>query len=126
MQISHVALWTDDLEKLKDFYVKYFGGKAGQKYVNPQKGFESYFISFDCGAALEIMSCKDVKSVSSKTCLGYCHAAFKTDSREEVIKLTKKLSEDGYKVVSGPRVTGDGYFESVICDPAGNLVEITA
>ena len=45
MQLTHIALWTNHLERLRDFYVKYFNGKSNEKYVNSKKGFASYFVS---------------------------------------------------------------------------------
>lgn len=126
MHISHIALWTRDIEVLKDFYVKYFGGIANKKYQNQAKGFESYFISFPEGSALEIMSKTTITEAPLQEYLGYCHLAIKTSGRLEVDILTERLRADGIKVVSEPRTTGDGYYESVVEDPSGNKVEITA
>lgn len=126
MFISHIALWTQDLEIIKDFYVKYFGGTSNQKYVNPAKGFESYFISFSQGPSLEIMRRTDITKNPQAELLGYCHIAFKLGSKEAVINLTEQLHKDGYQVLGQPRTTGDGYFESIIADPCGNRVELVA
>ena len=126
MQIAHLALWSQDIDKLKDFYIKYFGGTSNQKYVNAAKGFESYFISFEGGCALELMKRTDISFRPRQETLGYCHIAFKVGSHEKVIELTNTLAQDGYTVAGLPSVTGDGYFESVILDPDGNRVEIVA
>ena len=128
MKIEHIALWTDDLEKLKAFYEEYFGGKSGTKYMNPESGFESYFIMFDGGARLELMRQPMVLShpgENGRQYLGYAHMAFSVGSSEAVDSLTERLYKDGYEVISGPRTTGDGYYESCILDPDGNRVEIT-
>ena len=125
MHISHIAIWTQQLEKLKDFYITYFGGKSNDKYVNPIKGFESYFISFDRDtSALEIMYRKDV-TTQNIDCIGLTHFAFSLGSKEGVIELTERLRKGGYAIAGEPRTTGDGYFESVVLDPDGNRVEIT-
>ncbi len=126
MQIAHIALWSENIDKLKDFYIKYFGGVSNQKYINAAKGFESYFISFEGGCALELMKRADISFRPRQKTLGYCHIAFKVGSQEKVIELTNTLAQDGYTVAGLPRVTGDGYFESVILDPEGNRVEIVA
>jgi len=126
MHISHIALWTDNLERLKDFYVKYFGGTSNQKYINAAKGFESYFISFEGGCSLELMKRTDITFRPKQETLGYCHFAFKVGSHEKVIALTNLLAQEGYTVAGLPRLTGDGYFESVILDPDGNRVELVA
>lgn len=127
MKLSHIALWTTQLEELREFYTTYFDGRSGEKYVNPAKGFESYFIHFSSGAALEIMRSTAVTDKSSgKPSIGLCHMAFETSGKEEVNALTERFREDGYRVVSEPRTTGDGFYESSIADPDGNLVEIIA
>ena len=126
MRISHVAIWTKDLEKLKEFYCRYFGGRSNELYVNATKGFKSYFITFDGDTSLEIMSRTGIEEKSPAVYLGLCHIAFLLPDRESVINMTEKLGKDGYKIVGMPRVTGDGFFESVIGDPDGNLVELTA
>jgi lactoylglutathione lyase len=129
MRIEHVALWTRDLEGMKDFYVGFFGGKANEKYVNPRTGFESYFISFDSGARLEIMRKANVpanKNDVDEQYVGLIHVALSTGSREAVDGLTEELRAAGFRVVSEPRQTGDGYYESCVLDPDGNRVEITA
>lgn len=126
MRIEHVALWTKDLEKLKDFYIRYFNASANEKYTNPVKKFQSYFLTFEGGARLEIMRRPDIEERDdSKTYFGYAHIAFAVGSKEKVLELTETLRNDGYVVHSEPRTTGDGYFESGVLDPEGNLVEIT-
>lgn len=125
MQIEHIAIWTNNLEKLKEFYVNYFDGQAGEKYYNPKKEFESYFIEFESGARLEIMRKAGIKDKVQKEVLGYAHLAFSVGSKEKVDQLTNNLEEAGYEVVGGPRRTGDGYYESSVLDPDGNKVEIT-
>jgi lactoylglutathione lyase len=128
VHIEHVALWTRDLERLKAFYETYFQARAGDKYVNPDKQFESYFLTFSSGARLELMrmptipeSLNDVEAQFT----GYIHLALSVGSRKQVDDLTARLREDGYRVVDGPRQTGDGYYESCILDPDGNRIEIT-
>ncbi|MFC1996102.1 VOC family protein [Chloroflexota bacterium] len=127
MKIEHIAIWTRDLERLKDFYLIYFDAQANEKYVNPSNGFESYFLSFASGPRVELMSRLDVEPNASAPDypVGFTHLAFSVGSKERVDSLTDKLRQDDYKVVSEPRTTGDGYYESIIADPDGNLVEIT-
>lgn len=124
MKIHHIAIWTYRLEELREFYMRYFSGKSNEKYVNPRKGFESYFISFDEGATLELMSRTDVQDVAmEENRLGLTHFAMSFGSREEVLRTTEQLRSDGYTIAGEPRTSGDGYFESVILDPDGNRVE---
>jgi len=127
MTIHHAAIYTLNLERLKDFYCRWFGGETGPAYVNPEKAFSSYFIRFGPGAALELMHRAHLKeSVRSEFTAGYAHLAFSTGSEEAVENLTKRMREGGVPVVSGPRRTGDGCYESCVLDPDGNRVEITA
>ena len=126
MHIEHVALWTADLERLRAFYCEVLGATASAPYCNPRTGFGSYFLSFGHGARLEIMSRPDVGERPSRTPLGYAHLALRVGDRGVVDRLTEDLRARGVPVVSGPRVTGDGYYESVIEDPDGNLIEICA
>lgn len=126
MYIEHVAMYVNDLEAARDFFVKYFHAASNQGYHNKTTNFRSYFLSFDDGARLEIMK-KPVMTESVKDLVhtGYIHIAFSLGSQEEVDKLTEKLENDGYDVVSGPRITGDGYYESCIVGIEGNQIEIT-
>lgn len=127
MKIEHIAIWTKDLELLKDFYCRYFNGTAGEKYHNPKKNFTSYFISFETGSRLEIMHTPAVTTGRSTGSVyaGLAHLSVSCGSREAVNGLTERLRSDGYTIAGEPRVTGDGYYESVVEDPEGNLVEIT-
>lgn len=127
MNIAHIAIWTKDLEAMKDFYCKYFMGKSNQKYTNPIKGFESYFISFESGTNLELMRKQTVnKPLDTEERLGITHIAFKLGSKDAVLSLTETLRSDGFCIVGEPRTSGDGYFESVIFDVEGNLIELLA
>ena len=128
MHIEHVALWTKDLEILKAFYEQYFQAEAGEKYSNPAKHFESYFLRFASGARLELMRRPDIPERpgdAETQVAGYTHLAFATGSEANVDALTQRLHQDGYRVVDGPRRTGDGYYESTVLDPDGNGIEIT-
>ncbi len=126
MKLTHVALWTTQLESSRAFYETYFGGTSGEKYVNPAKGFESYLVRFGDGTSLEIMRSTGVTERSDRTYTGWCHIAFDAGTQQGVEALTERLRGDGYRIISEPRVTGDGYYESVAADPDGNLVEIVA
>lgn len=126
MRIEHVALWTHDLERLKDFYSRYFDAQVNDKYQNPRTGFESYFLAFGDGARLEIMQKSAIlASRNEGEATGYVHIAMAVGSEEAVNALTETLRGDGYRVVGEPRTTGDGYYESVVLDPDGNRIEIT-
>ena len=126
MRIEHIAMYVDDLEAARDFFVSFLGGRANDGYHNKNTGFRSYFISFDDGARLEIMNkpeMTDIEKPLNRT--GYIHIAFSVGRRERVNKLTEELRSAGYEVVSGPRTTGDGYYESCVVAFEGNQIEIT-
>ncbi|BFK81104.1 MULTISPECIES: VOC family protein [Clostridium] len=126
MRIEHIAMYVNDLEATKEFFVKFFNASSNDKYNNPKTGLQTYFLTFEDNARLEIMTRPDV--VSSKKSLmqtGYIHLAFSVGSKEKVDELTTELKEAGYEVLSGPRTTGDGYYESCILGPEGNQIEIT-
>ncbi len=128
MKIEHIAVWTANLEGLKHFYEEYFGGVSGAKYINRNKCFESYFLTFQEGCRLELMQMPTVPDNQNNTMdqyLGIIHMAFSVGSREAVDELTEKIRRAGYSVVGEPRQTGDGYYESCILDPDGNRIEIT-
>lgn len=125
MKIEHIAIYYRNLEKAKGFFVKYFGASAGQLYRNEKTGFSSYFLTFEDGARLEIMNRPDVCEKESRPLGGLHHIAFSVGSREKVDELTDRLRRDGFSVTGEPRVTGDGYYESIISDHEGNLIEIT-
>ena len=126
MKIEHVAMYVNDLEAARDFFVRYLGGVSNEGYYNAKTGFRSYFISFEDGARLEIMNksgLSDPEKELNRT--GYAHVAFSLGSKEAVDSLTSRLKNDGYEVVSGPRTTGDGYYESCIIAIEGNQIELT-
>lgn len=126
MKIEHAALYVADLEKARDFFVQYLDARCGQEYHNEKTGFRSYFLSFEDGARLEIMTRPELREGERDGFFtGYAHIAFSVGSREAVEELTSRLASDGYPVISGPRVTGDGYYESCISGPEGNVIEIT-
>lgn len=127
MKIEHIAIWVQDLEKMKGFYEKYFEGRAGNKYHNSKKNFTSYFLSFHPGCRLELMhdpEIPDNNHSQQDQYRGLIHFAISVGSRQKVDDLTAWLHSDGYKVHSQPRTTGDGYYESVVADPEGNRIEI--
>jgi len=133
MKIEHVAIWVRDIDKVCEFYRKYFGGVVHPIYHNPTKQFTSRFITFDDGVRLEIMHRPDIcvernagtVEMFHVEHLGFIHLSFSVGSKEEVDHLTQQMSSEGVPVVGQPRTTGDGYYESVVLDPEGNRIEIT-
>ena len=126
MRIEHIAMYVNDLEAARDFFVRYFGAVSNEGYHNKTTDFHSYFLSFDDGARLELMKkpqMDDAEKTLNRT--GYIHIAFSLGSKEAVDELTVRLKNDGYQVISGPRTTGDGYYESCIIGIEGNQIEIT-
>ncbi len=126
MQLTHVALWTANLERLRDFYVTWFDGHSSAKYENPAKGFASYFLTFEGGASLEIMQRTDITAPMSNACLGLTHIAFQSGSYDKVNAQIERLRAAGCTIAGEPRFTGDGYYEGVVLDPDGNAIEIVA
>jgi len=126
-RIQHVALWTDDLERSRRFYVGHLGGLSSPLYRNEQTGFESYFLGFADGPRLELMQMPGiVQHAGQGQALGFAHVAFSLGSEAAVDEKTEELRRAGAEVVGEPRWTGDGYYESVVLDPDGNRVELTA
>jgi lactoylglutathione lyase len=126
MRIDHIAMWVQDLEKMRIFYEKYFHAKAGQRYHNPTKQFSSYFLTFEDDCRLEIMCRPDIlASGDPKEKAGFTHLSISVGSKERVNSLTEMLRGDGFAIVGEPRTTGDGYYESVVFDPENNRIEIT-
>jgi lactoylglutathione lyase len=130
MHIDHLAIWVRDLERIRAFYETYFGATANEKYVNPAKGFSSYFLSFPQGGPrLELMQMPgipDSKNDALTQFTGLVHFAISVGDEAAVDDLTNRFRADGFTVVGEPRRTGDGYYESVVFDPEGNRIEITA
>jgi len=127
MQIEHIAIWTHDLEAMREFYTKFFHGTANTKYVNKKKNFSSCFISYQSGARLELMSMPGIlenHNNSGDQHYGLIHFSFEVGDQNDVDSLTEEIRSAGHPVIDGPRVTGDGYYESTISDPEGNRIEI--
>lgn len=131
MKLEHAAIWTHQLEALKEYYEKYFGAASNEKYTSEKefKGtFESYFLSFDSGARLELMTLTNIPkgdNFDGFESTGINHIAFSVETKNDLDKLYIKLKNDGVKIVGQPRITGDGYYEACVLDPDGNRVEIT-
>lgn len=125
MRIEHVAIWTNDLDALVAFYVRFLGATAGPLYRSARRPFESRFLSFEGGARLEVMRLPALGPAGGRDPrVGLAHVAFSLGGRERVDRLTAELRAAGHEVVSAPRTTGDGYYESVVRDPDGNEVEL--
>lgn len=125
MHIEHIAMYVNDLNSVKSFFETYFGAVSTDLYENPKSGFKSYFLSFDDGARLELMrrpKMEDAPKAILRT--GLSHIAFNLGSAEKVDAMTRRLHDDGFSVLSLPRPTGDGYYESCVLDLEGNLIEL--
>jgi lactoylglutathione lyase len=128
MIIHHIALWTSDLERMKAYYEKYFGAVAGKKYTNPIKQVETYFLSFEGQTRLEIMHRQSLSRARTSPVSGengYVHITFAIGSQGKVDQAAARFKADGFTILDGPRMTGDGYYEFTTLDPDGNRVEVT-
>jgi len=125
MKINHIALYVNDLEKMKSFYIKYFDAKSNEMYHNEKTGLKTYFLDFAAGCRIEIMTKEGLNDITKGlNNTGYIHVAISVGSKEKVNEITKRLENDGYKIISQPRTTGDGYYESCVSDPENNQIEI--
>ncbi len=128
MFIEHLAIWCTNLESMKNFYVKYFNAVPNNGYHNPVKNFSSYFLSFEKGPRLELMNKPNIPENVNDVLTeykGFIHFSVSVGTKEKVNALTEQLRNDGYTVIGEPRITGDGYYESVVLDPEKNRIEIT-
>lgn len=128
MKLEHIAIWTDNIKLLRDYYVSFFDGQSNEIYINPKTQFQSYFISFESGARLEIMSMPNIPDNTNDTInaqhKGIIHIAFSVDSKQEVDVKAALLQANGFKILNGPRISGDGYYEFVTLDPDNNRLEV--
>lgn len=129
MKLDHVAIWTDKLEELRNYYTSYFGGISNEKYTNEKKQFHSYFLTFQSGTRLEIMTKPGIPDNLNDTVInqhkGIIHLAFGVETMKEVDEKAKELEADGYTILSGPRRTGDDCYEFETLDPDRNRIEVT-
>ena len=126
LRIEHVAVWVRDLERVAEFYARFFGARIGQVYRNPNKGFASRFLEFASGARIEIMTRTDIVARTAGEQLGLAHIALCIGDERAVDALAARFAAEGVALLDGSRRTGDGYYECVVCDPEGNRLEITA
>ena len=128
MKLEHIAIWTDNVELLRNYYVSFFEGQSNEMYINPKTQFQSYFISFESGARLEIMSMPNIPDNANDTInaqhKGIIHIAFSVATKQEVDAKAALLQANGFELLNGPRVTGDGYYEFVTLDPDKNRLEV--
>jgi len=129
MLLDHIAIWTKHPEELKNYYSTFFDGEPNNKYTNPVSGFESYFLTFESGTRLEIMSKPDIPENKNDTIgkqhEGIIHFAFGVSNKQEVDNKAIQLTQAGFRILSGPRKTGDGYYEFETLDPDNNRLEVT-
>ena len=129
MTLEHVVIWTRQLENLRAFYITYFNGVSNEKYINKETHFESYFLTFESGTRLELMKMPDIPENLNDRILkqhqGIIHLAFGMDTMEKVSEKSKELAKDGFKIIRGPRKTGDGYYEFETLDPDNNRIEVS-
>jgi lactoylglutathione lyase len=127
--IHHIAIWTSDLEKMKDYYSSFFQGKPNEKYINHERRFESYFLTFDSGTCLELMQMpgvpENLNDTEIKQHQGIIHIAFGVENMQIVNEKAEELKKAGYRILRGPRKTGDGYWEFETLDPENNRIEVT-
>jgi lactoylglutathione lyase len=130
MKLDHVAIWAVDIELMRTFYEKYFDARSSLKYANERKGFTSYFLTFPRGGRLELMHRPDIQRVpeasSLREFIGYAHLGVELGSQAAVDALTRRLQDDAFPLLDGPRRTGDGYYESMVADPEGNRIVLAA
>jgi len=129
MRIDHVAMWTADLERLRNFYERYFGALSGPKYENPRRQYTCYSLGFPAGCRIELMHIPELHPrahAPQTSAIGYAHISIAVGSEPEVDRLTSRLRDDGFPVLDGPRRTGEDYYQSVVLDPDGNHIEISA
>lgn len=126
MKINHVAIYVTNLEGARDFFMEFFDATSNERYHNPRTGLCTYILSFPDGGKLEIMSRPEVAKADNPIFRsGFIHLSFSGGSRAKVDELTALLSDRGYEVMSGPRITGDGFYESCVAGFENNLIEIT-
>lgn len=127
MKIDHIAIYVENLETTKEFFIKYFNATANNLYHNPKTELSTYFLSFEDNTRLEIMSRPNmIKTEFNLYRQGFIHLSFSLSNKEKVNELTARLKNDGYKILSGPRTTGDGYYESCVLGPENNILELVA
>ena len=129
MHIEHLAIWVSDLETMRAFYTRYFGATAGAVYLNPVKQFQSIFLSFENGPRIELMKMPGIPASANdpyRQFTGLVHFAISVGSAHAVDEMADRLKGDGFELIDGPRITGDGYYECVFLDPEKNRIEITA
>lgn len=129
MKVEHIAVWVDDIELMKEFYLKYFNVSCNNKYVNPTKNYTSYFLTFnEGGARIELMNRPDITENDKLRYMlkGLAHICISIGGKEVVNDLTERFRRDGYTIASEPRTSGDGYYESAVLDPEGNYIELLA
>lgn len=124
MLIDHKSIWVVNIEEMKNFYLKYFDFEPSDKYINKTKNFESYFLSFEGETKVELMHRSDIQN-KNQISIGYSHIALRLSSKKKIDFLTERLKKDGFNILSGPRITGDGYYESSFLDPEGNIIELS-
>ncbi|SWT26579.1 Lactoylglutathione lyase [Klebsiella pneumoniae] len=127
MKIAHFALWTQQLDVQARFWVDFFAASINEKYLSQTNpGFASYFVTIDDEVVIELMTKPGLQQASAdNNHIGWAHLALSVGGAEQVDAIAQRAGAAGI-LISPPRTTGDGYYEAVIADPDGNLIEIVA
>ena len=124
MKLEHIAIWTRDIERLAAFWQEAFGGTVGPLYESRnQVGFRSRFVTLPGGLRLELMSSPAHAAPETADRTGLAHIALSLGDEAAVDEAAERLAAH---LVAPPRRTGDGYYEAIVRDPDGNLIELTA
>jgi lactoylglutathione lyase len=124
MTLEHIALWTPNLERSRQFYGAYFGAVATGWYRDPGRQVYAYFLSFASGARLELLQPAKLLAAGQGPVVGYAHLAFASGSASTVQALTERLRRAGYPIIREPGPSAGGSYQSIIADPDGNPIEI--
>lgn len=126
MKLAHIALWTRDLDAAATFWQTLFGATVGEPYRSQRRpGFVSRFAALPGGVQIELMTGPWIAAEPDAERPGWDHVALSLGSTEAVNALAARCRQDGC-LVSGPRTTGDGFYEAVLAMPDGTRIEITA
>lgn len=126
MNLERILIWSDDTEKTRKFYTRFFAGRAKRKATRQQGQSDSFAIAFGNGPALDVNPKNRIADLPQGTPIVHPtnNLSFRFENRSQVDNLTQWIVDEGHRLEQPPYHLNNGCYKSVVRDPDHNKIEI--